>query len=387
MVKKMIKIVHSNLDNIAEKYFKNIKIKCNERTEYLKKNLEVIFNGGFHEELKKYPLNGHLKKSVSNLLLLPDNKLQDQDNYNKLVLANCHAWIATYRVALERVTNYLTNEDNLKALILCSPENAIDAENGFKNYINVDDAGYKLILPIINKIIDYSLFDNFAYDISSELGYNTCPYCNRIYIHTVIDKNKKEIIRPTFDHFFSQTDHPLLALSFYNLVPSCYYCNSNLKGKKEMTLNTHLHPYLEGFENDIRFHIQIQDINPDKSHPDNYHLFLKTELDDSHPKFHKTFFQRYSKPKEYKGNINLFKLNEIYNAHKDTVGELIVKCDSLSMGYADSLTGFFPLLKTNKAEFYRFYFGNYFNEKDFHKRPLAKMSKDIISKTLPYFLD
>lgn len=382
----MIKIVHPNLDKIAQDYFEDIKDKCIERVIYLRKNLEVIFNGRPHIDLKNDSLNGNSKKSLSNVFL-ENNKLTNQNHYNRLIQGNCFAWVGTYQNALELITDYLNDEDNLKELILCSPENVIQIETDIKNHIAVNNIGYRAISPLINKIIDYSLFDNFAYGISSELGYNTCPYCNRTYIHTIIDKYKKEIIRPTFDHFFSQKDHPLLALSFYNLIPSCYYCNSSLKGDKMMASDTHLHPYLEGFDNDIKFHILIKDIKPDKSHPDNYHLFLNTELEDFHPKFHKTFFNRSPVRNEHRGNINLFKLNEIYNAHKDIVGELIVKCDSLSIDYANSLKGFFPLLKTNKAEFYRFYFGNYFHEKDFHKRPLAKMSKDIISKTLPYFLE
>lgn len=382
----MIKIAHPNLAKIATNYFDGIKSKCIERAIYLRKNLEVIFNGRSHIDLENDSLHGTIKKSLSNVFL-ENNKLTNQNHYNRVIQGNCYILVATHRIALERITDYLSNEDNLKALILCLPENAIQIETDIKHHIGVNNVIYSVISPVINKIIDYSLFNDFSYSISSELGYNTCPYCNRTYIHTIIDKYKKGIIRPTFDHFFSQKDHPLLALSFYNLIPSCYYCNSSLKGDKTMGLDIHLHPYLEGFDNDIKFHILIKDLKPDKSHPDNYHLFLKTELEDFHPKFHKTFFNRSPVRNEHRGNINLFKLNEIYNAHKDIIGELIVKCDSLSMGYAHSLKGFFPLLKTNKGEFYRFYFGNYFHEKDFHKRPLAKMSKDIISKTLPYFLE
>jgi hypothetical protein len=383
----MIKIIHPNLEEIAEKYFDDIKNKCIERATYLGKNINVIFNGLPHINLTNDPLNGNSKKSLSNIFLVPARKLQDQHNYHQLVLTNCHPWVGTYQNAVRLITDYLIIEDNLKKLILCSPENSIQIETDIKNHIGVNNISYKAISSVINKIIDYSLFDDLAYGISNKLGHNTCPYCNRSYIHTIIDKRKKGLIRPTFDHFFSQTDHPLLALSFYNLIPSCYYCNSSLKGDKVMELATHLHPYLEGFGNDIKFHILIKDNKPDKSHPENYHLFLQTELQDFQPKYQKTFFSKTSGHDEHRGNINLFKLNEIYNAHKDVVGELIVKCDSLSMSYADSLIGFFPLLKTNKSEFYRFYFSNYFYESDFHKRPLAKMSKDIVSKTLPYFLE
>lgn len=66
-----------------------------------------------------------------------------------------------------------------------------------------------------------------AYDLARNIDLNTCVYCNRNYTSTV-----EKITRPQFDHYFSQTQHPLLALSFFNLIPSCAICNSNIKGKK-----------------------------------------------------------------------------------------------------------------------------------------------------------
>ena len=91
-------------------------------------------------------------------------------------------------------------------------------------------------------------------------------------------------------------------------------------------------------------------------------------------------------PDANEGNINLFKLTEIYQSHLDIVGELVVKCDVLSAGYSDSLHKMFGLLHTNKSEFYQYYFGNYFSKNDFHRRPMAKLSKDVVSQILPTFL-
>src|SRR5207253_911367 len=106
------------------------------------------------------------------------------------------------------------------------------------------------VIEIINYIFDYERFSKgqglewSAYSLTQNLGLNTCSYCNRNYTLTVIhNKNKnKGIIRPQLDHFLSQTDHPLLALSFFNLIPSCSTCNSNLKGAKAFSISTHLHP-------------------------------------------------------------------------------------------------------------------------------------------------
>src|SRR5688572_22088089 len=69
-------------------------------------------------------------------------------------------------------------------------------------------------------------------------------------------------------------------------------------------------------------------------------------------------------------NIQDFKLKEIYQSHADIVGEIAVKTDKASPYYAMALFKSLPSLPTSvKREFYRYYFGNYYDEKDFNKRP------------------
>jgi hypothetical protein len=377
----MIKIEHPDLANISNEYFVKVKNQCSQRVDFYGTILSVLAGGTPHATLANHGLNGNTKKSLCNLFLAPNNRLGTPANYNNVIPANCNAWVPINQVIFQQITTYLNDENNLKEIILVSPEQSFQKNLDLINHFGITPANQNFVYPFINKIIDYSIFDNYAYWLGSKLGINTCPYCNRSFIHTVIDKNHKEIIRPTFDHFYPQSRHPFLSLSFYNLIPSCYYCNSSLKTAAIITPDTHLHPYLEGYGTDVRFKILIAGNKPQKSDPENYSIWLQQFMSNLLPKYRKIFGGN-----DAEGNINLFKLNEIFLSHRDVVGELIVKCDKYSGGYADSLHKVFDQLRTDKSEFYKFYFGNYYNEKDFHRRPLAKMTKDVIRQALPVFM-
>lgn len=101
----------------------------------------------------------------------------------------------------------------------------------------------------IDKLMNYKTFfhknNGISYTLSKYLNCNVCVYCGRIYTTTVYDENGDELIKPAFDHYFPKEEYPLLALSFYNLIPSCNYCNSNIKGTKEFDLKKHYFPYTE----------------------------------------------------------------------------------------------------------------------------------------------
>lgn len=377
----MIKIETLNLDKISNAYFFKVENECLDKSVFLALVLDVLFNGRPHQDIRDSSLNGNTKKSLVNLLLKTANKIEDQLSYHTILQANCKPWVIIHRVILENISEYYSNSNNLKDIILAKPEDSYQKDLDLKLHFGITHANESYIKPFINKIIDYDIFDKYAYWVASEINVNTCPYCNRSYIHTVIDKRFNGIIRPTFDHFYPQSKQPFLALSFYNLVPSCYNCNSSLKTATTITPTTHLHPYIEGFNNDANFCILIAANKPNKSDPENYSIWVQSTMAALDPRHQKIFGNT---PTE--GNVNLFKLTEIYMSHRDVIGELIVKCDRYSSGYTDSLYRFFGLLKSNKAEFYQYYFGNYYDQKDFNRRPLAKMTKDIISKELPWFI-
>lgn len=384
----MIRIDHPDIDTIAKEYFKEVRERIKDRCDFLINVLDVVDNISPYTVLESHTLNGNTRKSLVNQLLNAASRLTDQTQYARVTAANLNMWVAPNSNAFRNICTYLNNDQHLEELILCNPDSAISTENNCRVSIGLPLALNVYIKNFIGSIIDYSMFNNYAYSIAQKLNVNTCPYCNRNYINTVIDKKGNQIIRPTFDHFFPQKLHPFLALSFYNLIPSCYYCNSSLKGDDTISIDTHIHPYKEGFDKDATFHILIRNLKPDKSDPENYRLFFADNMTplSTNDRYRKIFggIRGVETPNE--GNINLFKLKDIYQSHLDIVGELVVKCDKLSSSYAKSLQPLFSSLGTSREEFYQYYFGNYFNENNFHRRPMAKLTKDVVSQIIPNFV-
>lgn len=222
-------------------------------------------------------------------------------------------------------------------------------------------------------------YDNFLqrkaynpYHLARELGVNICPYCNRQYTFT-ITHNRRQVTRPEFDHFFSQEFFPLLALSFYNLIPCCAICNSRLKGRKQFKLNTHLHPYLHGFENDLTFGYTAKNIQAATGMSND----LKVEL---------VVRRNAANGLIIKGNCDAFKLEAIYQEHGDSVREIVRKHYVTGGKYLQLLAKAIPAMHTNAAELYQLAFGNYYDAVDFDRRPLGKLTKDIfqgLKFTLP----
>ena len=75
----------------------------------------------------------------------------------------------------------------------------------------------------------------------------------------------------------------------------------------------------------------------------------------------------------------LFGLEERYNKHLDIVQEIINKKSEYSRSYMDHVKSLLGL--KDDGEVYRYVFGNYMEEKDFEKRPLSKLTKDIYNNT------
>ena len=210
------------------------------------------------------------------------------------------------------------------------------------------------------KYINTSGYSNFskkekeynAYDLTKSLNISACPYCNRNYTFTVI--NEKELLRPDIDHFYSKSLYPILALSFYNLIPSCIECNRTLKRTKDFNINTHLHPYLDDFNSSARFSYKYKQT-------DEIEIELKTE--DS----------------KTKKNIKDLKLEEIYNeGYTDIVQDLIEKAEIYNESYIDELyTQYEGTLFKNREDLLRHIIGGDINDEDIDKRPLSKLIKDI----------
>ena len=74
-----------------------------------------------------------------------------------------------------------------------------------------------------------------------------CPYCAVERIEAYARLN----MRPELDHFYPRARFPFLAVSLFNLIPSCVICNQ--KCKRNHPMLGHAHPMLKGFEFDDLF--------------------------------------------------------------------------------------------------------------------------------------
>ena len=219
----------------------------------------------------------------------------------------------------------------------------------------------------IEKIFNYENFttkkkkEYDAYHLAEKLDIPTCPYCNRMYTKTVMGEAGEKIIRPEFDHWFPKSQYPLLALSFYNLIPSCHICNSNLKGKIKPDLKYHFHPY-----------------NP----INNFHPIFSYELKDYDSYKIKIGFRgEFDEKGKFEESLKIFELENIYQAHEDEVKDLIKIRQAYSDKYIDILNNSLEKkIHLSKEEVYRLAFGVHYEEDKFDRRPLSKLKKDILTE-------
>lgn len=254
------------------------------------------------------------------------------------------------------IVKFLNNEDNLKRVLIGTPDeldtikslfSSVGLKKSLKKVINYDSW---------SKTDEDATFGFYnAYKLAEKLDIPTCVYCNRIYTKTVNSNYGKKITRPTFDHWFPKSNFPLLALSFYNLIPSCCVCNSGIKGSTNFSLSTHFHPYYK---------------NP----AENFNFSFSYD----HKDFDKFYFKIITIDKFSRNSVNAFQLEEIYKIHEDEIEDLRKIKDAYSENYIDMLENQILGMSLDRDEIYRLAFGVHFHESKFDRRPLSKMKKDIL---------
>lgn len=192
-----------------------------------------------------------------------------------------------------------------------------------------------------------------AYEVMKKLRVNVCPYCNRQFTFTV-DNSKKT--RPEFDHFYDKASYPLLALSFYNLVPSCHTCN-HLKRNDEAAIN----PYFHGFEH--KFRVMSKD-----AHFKGDVMTLKTsELE----------LKLNNANAEELKNMKTFGLNALYNLHIDYVESVLDRVKSYNLSAQQSLVDSFQGAGNSPQDVSDFVWRPYLEVVQ-NNWPLAKLTEDLL---------
>lgn len=70
----------------------------------------------------------------------------------------------------------------------------------------------------------------------------------------------------------------------------------------------------------------------------------------------------------------------MYNFHKDYVKEVIKKTNIYNDAKVNELLQLFPELFKNEEEIFTAVYSNYLSKSKFNKRPLSKLTKDIMDE-------
>lgn len=270
---------------------------------------------------------------------------------------------------------------NLKRILTGKPSELIQVNDEYIAEVSSGHHKVKRIYRNLSKVFNYKRFTKTdatwycGYDLARKLNVNTCPYCNRSYTVTVA-KGRDRTTRPDFDHFFSKNHYPLLALSFYNLVPSCLVCNRSVKNQEHIVYNKYVHPYEEGFSKAAKFSYTPLNLDSAVGLRTNYLVLLERNPIEL------------VKAQRCEESFKLFKLKEIYEAsHGSEIADVIRKHILSGGNYLHTLKKAFPDIGS-VDELYRIAFGNYYQEEDLEKRPLSKLIKDVVDQlafTFPTF--
>lgn len=247
-------------------------------------------------------------------------------------------------------------ENNIKNLLLADKQ---QMEKYINKFGKISRNNSK---ELCEKIFRYDTFSGrkCAYNILKIQKVKVCPYCNRQYIFT-LDNHK---VRPQFDHYYPKSIYPYLALSIFNLIPSCSICN-----QAKSSFDTHdcpiLYPYEEEFGDEVRFRIISDDIEYIHGKTDDFDLYLQVDVGDS------------EKEKKIKQQYKQLHLKELYDEHKDYVRDIAWNHYINSEDRIDEIMRVFPQMFSTREEAIAIVYMNDVRKENLGKRPLAKLTRDI----------
>lgn len=227
---------------------------------------------------------------------------------------------------------------------------------------------------IIKNIFNYKSFrqSKKAIWFSNSLNIKSCTTCNTQYTLMTNQRSGEKLLFH-LDHYFPKSVYPYLSLSYFNLIPCCASCNMS-KSNKPFSLKENIHPYIENFNDIAKFNLDKSSllgflIDPNKNEEE-----IKYQVDIRAKYFGNKIFE--TKLENY---LREFRINEQYLQFKDIAAETYLKSRYYHKKRRNELKDFFhdSGIVINDDFIKRFILGNYHQDKDLLKRPLAKFMKDL----------
>lgn len=203
------------------------------------------------------------------------------------------------------------------------------------------------------------LRDSFYPEYFELIGIKACVYCNSQLALTVRNAGGSKSAKFQVDHYLPKIEYPCFSISFYNLYPVCGPCN-NSKSTNRVNFNLYSNNYLDFRKSAFNFQLDKKSL-------------LKYRVNGRHSNLD----IRFSEPVGSDFN-RVFAIESIYNTQKDLAEELVIKSMIYNETYREMLRTALVKMYNDKAPmFERLLAGNYTDERDIHKRPMAKFIQDI----------
>lgn len=352
---------------------------------------DEVSNDTAHLDKKKYKyllpcIRDYLNKSKIKEFLIgsPNDLLELHKELFLLIINECKneklTWDSFRESEMEEYIQavYYLKKNKIKEGASLTPKSSDQIEKYKKTQEKLEPiyGEFSKFINCIKRVFDYNKIivnnQDISYRIAEIMDVNTCTYCNRNYIFTLngfkrdLSNNlltTEHIIRADFDHWFAKSKYPELALSYFNLIPSCKYCNSNLKGDKEMTIEEYVHPYIHK-EPKFKFGYVMTNI-------DNYAVRCIIEKKDGDPNSY-----------QVRNTLNFFKIQNLYDAHsRMELKDILDLISDYPSDYIDYLTlEIMGSLGVTQNEVYRMIFGIQNEEIKYLDRPFSKFKSDILKQ-------
>jgi hypothetical protein len=154
--------------------------------------------------------------------------------------------------------------------------------------------------------------DILNFIVNQNINIKSCHYCNIDFINFFKEEDNVSD-HSTFDHVLPKVKFPFLSLSFFNLVPCCYSCNSKFKGTDEFIISDSLKKIIPSSEE-----YQLNDLMDFQlKFTDKAEIIKQDDI-----KIHLTNLTKFESVDEF---IRIFKLKGRYEFHKDISFDIIKK--------------------------------------------------------------
>lgn len=195
-----------------------------------------------------------------------------------------------------------------------------------------------------------------------DLGIKACVYCNSQLCVTVEDHNGNLVAKFQVDHYLPKSEYPCFSVSLFNLYPVCSSCN-NKKGAKNLTFLLYDNAALAQA---THYSFELKDKDDT----------VAEYLTNRDAKIISVGFKEPPAPVGESFN-EVFAISGIYDTQIDIVEELILKSHIYSGVYRELIEDYMVDIYGSKDVLDRLIMGTYVEERDIHKRPMAKFTQDI----------